>query len=373
VARRVSVVIPTYNERENVRVLVPRLSEVLQDAGVDYEIIVVDDDSPDGTCEEVDALSRRLGDRVRCVRRRGERGLASAVVEGFRRATGDVAVVMDADLQHPPELVPRLVETLEEADADVVVASRYTRGGGVEGWSRVRLALSKLATRISWFLVPETRKTSDPMSGFFAVRLSRLDISRLKPRGFKILVEILARHPCLNVVDVPYVFRRRHSGESKLGVGVAADFLVQAWRVSPMPRFALVGLAGALVNLAVMAAVLRATGSVDVASVAGIEASILFNYALHEIFTFRTRFARACGRGPLGRLLGYHKASLAGIVATYATMKTLTTLAGLDPLAAQALGIIAGFAANYALSVGGVWSCGRGCEGEGVREASGRD
>jgi len=372
VARRVSVIIPTYNERENVRVLVPRLARVLEEAGLDYEIIVVDDDSPDGTCEEVERLAREMGgDRVRCVRRRGERGLASAVVEGFRRARGDVAVVMDADLQHPPEVVPRLVEAVYRG-ADVAVASRYMRGGGVEGWSRTRLVLSKLATRVSHVLVPETRKTSDPMSGFFAVRLSSIDLSRLRPRGFKILVEILARHPCLKVVDVPYVFKRRHSGESKLGLGVAVEFLAQAWEASPMPRFALVGLAGALVNLAVMAAVLKATGNVDLASIAGIESSIIFNYVLHETFTFKTWFSESCGRGPLARLLGYHKSSLAGIATTYATMKALTVLAGMNPLTAQALGIIAGFAVNYTLSVGGVWTCGR-CKGGGVREASGGD
>jgi len=376
VAPRVSVIIPTYNERENIRVLIPRLVRVLEDAGLDYEIIVVDDDSPDGTCDEVERISQELrgGDRIRCIRRRGERGLASAVVEGFRRARGEIAVVMDADLQHPPELVPRLVEAVE-AGADIAVASRYMEGGGVEGWSRVRLLLSKLATRISWFLVPETKSTSDPMSGFFAVRLSKIDLSKLEPRGFKILVEILARsrHQCLKVVDVPYVFKKRHSGESKLGMRVALDFLLHAWKISPMPRFALVGLMGALVNLAVMAVVLWETGNVDVASVLGIEASIVFNFLLHETFTFNTWFKRSCGRTALRRLLEYHKASFAGIATTYATMKVLTVLAGLNPITAQALGIIAGFAVNYALSVGGVWSCERGCEREGAREAGGRD
>ncbi len=359
---RVTVVLPTYNERENVSILIPRLARVLEEAGLDYEILVVDDNSPDGTCEEVERIASNMGDgRIRCIRRVGERGLSSAVVRGFREARGDIAVVLDADNQHPPEVVPLLVEKVMDG-ADIAVASRYTRGGGVEEWSRVRLVLSKIANRIAHLLVPETRKTSDPMAGFFAVRLDRIDLDRLQPRGFKILVEILGRHPCLRVVDVPYTFRKRHAGRSKIGVRVATDFLRQAWSLSPMPRFMLVGASGTIVNLAVMAMVLSATGHVDIASLAGIEASIISNYLLHEVYTFKTKFARTCGTSAAGRLIRYHYASAAGIVTTYATMKLLTLLGILTPIPAQAVGILLGFIANYIISTGGVWNCGRGCE-----------
>ena len=373
---RVSIIVPTYEEAGNIEELLRRIREALESSGIsDYEVIVVDDNSPDGTCDIV----RRIGERdprVRCILRERERGLSSAVVEGFRRARGEYLVVMDADLQHPPEVIPRLIEALEKG-ADVAVASRYARGGGVEKWSRVRLFMSRVGTIGVKVLVREGRKTSDPLSGFFAIRRSAIRLESLRPRGFKILLEILARHPCLRVVDVPYVFQRRHSGRSKLGFGVVLDFLKQAWEISPMPRFLIVGATGVVVNLLVMWLFLAVTGNVDVASLAGIEASILSNYALHEAYTFRHYFRRDCrGRGPLARLLLYHRASLAAIVTTYAVMRLLVTLAGLNPLLAQFTGILAGFALNYALSVETVWECGiyggRGCQG-GIREAGGGD
>lgn len=363
---RVTVVIPTYNERGNIRELLGRLEKALSREGYDYEIIVVDDDSPDGTCEEVRAWG---SPRVRCILRRGERDLSTAVVRGAREAKGEVVVVMDADLQHPPEVVPRLVEAVANG-ADLAVASRYTRGGGVAGWSRVRLLMSRAGTIIAKILVPEARRTSDPLSGFFAFRRDRVDLDRLRARGFKILVEILARHPELRVRDVPYVFERRRWGESKLSVGIGVDFLRQAWDLSPMPKFLLVGAAGAVVNLLVMWLVLRATGHVDLASLSGIEASIVFNFLLHEFYTFRFRLSRRQGSGPLRRLLLYHLVSAAAIVITYTVMKTLTTLGLTGPLTGQFLGIIAGFAANYHLSTQGVWSrIARRGPGEGVRGA----
>ena len=370
---RVSIIVPTYEEAGNIGELLDGIRRVMESSGIrDYEVIVVDDDSPDGTCEIVRSYGRR-DPRVKCILRREERGLSSAVVEGFRRASGEYLVVMDADLQHPPEVIPRLIEALDRG-ADVAVASRYAKGGGVEKWSRVRLFMSRIGTIGVKVLVREGRKTSDPLSGFFAVRRNAIRLESLKPRGFKILLEILARHPCLRVVDVPYVFGRRHSGRSKLGFGVVVDFLGQAWEISPMPRFLIVGATGVVVNLLVMWLFLALTGSVDAASIAGIEASILSNYALHEAYTFRHYFKRDCrGRGPLARLLLYHRASLAAIITTYVVMKLLVTLAGVNPLLAQFTGILAGFALNYALSVETVWECGvyggSGCRG-GVREAS---
>ncbi len=367
----VTVVIPTYNERENVGLLLPRLARVLSEHGYDYEILVVDDDSPDGTCEAVREVASRLGDsRIRCVSRRGERDLSTAVIEGMRRARHDIVVVMDADLQHPPETVPRLVEKILEG-YDVAVASRYAPGGGVRDWSRIRLYMSRIGTVIARLLVPSTRKTSDPLSGFFAVRKSRIDLDSLQARGFKILVEILGRSNCVRVVDVPYIFEKRIHGSSKLGFQVGKEFLRQAWRLSPMPKFMLVGASGAVVNLVVMWLVLKYLAIVDAASIAGIEASIVWNFLFHEFFTFGTRLGRECGSGPFRRLILYHKASILGIAATYAIMRLLTLL-GVPPLAGQAAGIIAGFILNYRFSTVEVWNCSGGCRGResgGVQEA----
>lgn len=362
----VSVVVPTYNERDNVIKLVDSLSAVLE--GIyDYEILVVDDSSPDMTW----AAAARAGGRVRVlVRKRGPgglgSGLASAIRAGILAARGELVVVMDADFQHPPEVVPLLVKVALDSGVDVVVASRYAAGGGVEGWSRLRLAMSKAATLAAWLLAPETRRTSDPMSGFFLVKKSRVVplLRRLRPRGFKFLMELLVRAPHLAVAEVPYVFRRRAAGESKLGARAMADFVIHLLQVSRAARFAAVGLSGVAVNLGVMKAVLDATGNVDLASLAGIEASILSNFTLNDLWTFR-----GCLGGPLHRrLASYHVSVALGAVVTYATMKALNALAGVDPLLAQAAGIVAGFTANYLLSSTYVWGCWRGGqEGRGAR------
>lgn len=367
---RATIIIPTYNEAENIGPLLDRIVEVMEKEGIEsFEVIVVDDDSPDGTCMVARRRSER-DPRIRCILRKGEKGLSSAVVTGFMNARAPIAVVMDADFQHPPEVIPRLIRAVEEG-ADVAVATRYARGGGTEGWSPIRLLMSRAATLAVKVLVREARVTSDPLSGFFAVRLKSIRLDDLKPKGFKILLEILARNPCLKVKDVPYTFRERRHGESKLGFKVITDFLRQSWEISPMPRFLLVGASGVVVNLLVMWLTLRLTSYVDVASLAGIEASILSNYTLHETFTFRHFFRRDCKeRGALRRLLYYHRASLASIITTYLSMRILVTITSINPLIAQFVGILLGFGVNYVLSVETVWECGRhgGCSGR-VQEA----
>jgi len=359
----VSIIIPTYNEAENIGPLLEKIVEILESSGYSsFEVIVVDDNSPDGTCNVVRAKGER-DPRIKCILRTQEKGLSSAVVTGYKNAKSDIAVVMDADFQHPPEVIPRLVKAIEEG-ADIAIATRYGKGGGVEGWSRIRLLMSRVATIGVKILIREARNTSDPLSGFFAVRLSTINLESLKPKGFKILLEILARHPCLKVREVPYVFMRRRSGESKLGFGVITDFLMQSWEISPMPRFLLVGASGVLVNLLIMWLTLKLTGILDLASIAGIEASILSNFALHETFTFRHYFKRDClGRGAFKRLLYYHRASLASIITTYIVMRLLVTLLSVNPVLGQFIGILMGFAVNYLLSVETVWECGRygGC------------
>ncbi|MEM1206369.1 MAG: polyprenol monophosphomannose synthase [Acidobacteriota bacterium] len=218
----VSVVLPTFNEAENVQAVVFAVQRALR--GVpSHEILVVDDDSPDGTWR----IARDLGqvdDRIRCVRRLHERGLASAIFDGLRRAKGDVLVVIDADFQHDPEVIPNLVAALKRAD--LAVASRYTAGGAMASWSSTRRFMSRLATSLGrWALgLP----VADPMSGFFAIRRPtfRGVEDRLRPRGFKALLEILSKARNASVTEVPYTFGPRRAGTSKLGAGVMLDYLL---------------------------------------------------------------------------------------------------------------------------------------------------
>ena len=346
-----TVVLPTYNEAENIRDIIERIISVLERAGIrSFEVLVVDDNSPDGTCLIVREMALR-DSRIRCLLRRRNRGLSTAIMRGIHWARGKYVVVMDADFQHPPELVPALYKKAVQTGADIVVATRYARGGGVEGWSRRRLLMSRLANLTAHVLVPATRKTSDPMSGFFLVRKDRIRLETLKPRGYKILMEILARHPWLRVEEVPYVFRSRVRGKSKLGAKTVIDFLIHAASLSRIVRFGLVGMLGAILNLLVMMSSMLVGAPVDIASILGIEAGLLFNFAFHEHWTFETRM-----KGDWrSRLVGYHLASAGGIATTYTAMKILVAAGLASPIVGQAIGIAAGFGVNYGLSAGKIW------------------
>lgn len=222
----ISVIVPTYNERANVARFVPEIGRRLEEAGFsDYEVLVMDDDSPDGTCDAAAAL----GGRVRAVNRRGlPRGLSKAVVDGFGRARGDILCVMDADGSHPPSVLPALVRAVE-GGARVAVGSRYVRGGGVKDWPLRRRAVSRFAC---WIARPLTA-VRDSTSGFFAVRREAIEGVRLDPDGFKIGLEVFVRAAHGGrIVEVPYVFTDRTLGSSKFGTGVVLDYLRQVGRLS---------------------------------------------------------------------------------------------------------------------------------------------
>lgn len=300
----------------------------------------VDDSSTDGTIEEVERLSR-ADPRVRLIVRRGEKGLSRAVLEGLRRARSRIAVVMDADLQHPPETVPLLVEKVAGGGAEVAVASRYAPGGGVEGWSVFRRIISRGAVLLAWLLIPESRKTSDPVSGFFALNLGRVKPDIVSGRGFKILLEIIYTNPYARVVDVPFTFRGRRRGSSKLGPSTILDYLLQVLQLSSMPRFMAVGALGSLVNLVVYTLAFTATGIHLLSSLLGFEAGLIHNALLHDKVTFRNRSLWRSHSFPR-RLAKYHATSAAGIAIGVAVSTLLYSIAGLHPLLSQALGIGAG-------------------------------
>lgn len=223
---RLSVIIPTYNERENLPALFEKIDSALR--GIYFEAILVDDNSPDGTAELARHLAETRYPWLRVIQRIDERGLATAILTGFREARGEYLAVIDADLQHPPILLPEMLARAEEENADIVVASRYTRGGRVEGWSKTRLLISKGATLLAHILLPPTRQTTDPMSGYFLVKrdLVQSILPRLKPRGYKVLIEVLAHAPNAKVVDIPYTFHQRLRGKSKLGLRTITDYIL---------------------------------------------------------------------------------------------------------------------------------------------------
>ena len=218
-----SVVVPTYNEAGSVPKLAERLHAAL--GARDWELVIVDDGSPDGTADIAAALAPRIPTNV--VRRGGKGGLASAVIAGFAAARGDILVVMDADLSHPPELVPALLSAIEDG-ADLAVGSRYVAGGGVEDWPMKRQIVSRVACLMGSALVP----VRDATSGFFALRRSVIDGVTLNPIGFKIGFEVIARGRYRSVVEVPYTFRDRELGASKFGRREIGQYVVQLGQIA---------------------------------------------------------------------------------------------------------------------------------------------
>lgn len=211
--RRVSIVVPTFRESPNIEPLVRRAFAATRAAGMDAELIIVDDDSRDGSAEIVDRLRAEFP--VRILVRKEERGLSSAVVAGFREAAFERLLVLDADLQHPPELIPKLTAALDDPTCDFVVGTRYGGSGSIaENWPWHRRLGSRIATLLARPLAP----LSDPMSGFFALRRSTWEqtAAKVNPLGYKIALEIYVKARCRKPVEVPIRFEARHAGESKL-------------------------------------------------------------------------------------------------------------------------------------------------------------
>lgn len=214
-----SVIIPTYNERENIRPLMERLFMVLDGLETGSEVMVVDDDSPDRTWEA--ARGFESSGRVRVMKRAGRMGLASAVMDGVKEARGDVLCVMDADLSHPPDVIPELLDRLR--GHDIAIASRHAPGGGVGGWPLSRRVLSRGAIIMARPLTP----ARDPLSGFFVARRGVFEASRARPGGFKILLGLIAGPGTRRVAEVPYRFSSRKSGRSKMGHRVILGYAIQ--------------------------------------------------------------------------------------------------------------------------------------------------
>jgi len=252
-----SVIVPTYNERGNVAPLVTRLEATL--AGVAWEAVFVDDDSPDGTAREVKTIAAR-DPRVRCLRRVNRRGLAGACIEGILGSSAPYVAVIDADLQHDETLLPRMLDSLKSGRSDLVVATRFGAGGSAQAMSPTRESGSRLARRLAWMLGGVA--LSDPMSGFFAIRRDRFEplAASLSPDGFKILLDIVMRaRGTLRVAEEPYSFGPRVYGKSKLDARVVLEYLglllSRASRDAVTPRFlshALVGVVGLVVQLVAM-------------------------------------------------------------------------------------------------------------------------
>lgn len=216
-----TMVVPTYNERDRLAELVTAVFAAAEVHGLGLELVIVDDNSPDGTGQLADALATTH--RMRVVHRSGKLGLGTAVVAGFQVATADVVGVMDADFSHPPSLVPRLYAAFRASDADVVVGSRYVPGGSTPDWPFTRRLLSRTACLLARGLSP----IRDAASGFFLIKRQVAQGTSIKAGGFKICLELIVRSGARRLVELPYRFDDRELGQSKMSMREAAGYLVQ--------------------------------------------------------------------------------------------------------------------------------------------------
>ncbi len=320
-----SLVIPTFNERKNIPKIVSQLSQILDEVipGA-YELVVVDDNSPDGTWQLAAELMPQYP-QLRVMRRVEERGLSTAVIRGWQASRGEVLGVIDADLQHPPEVLVKLWGEIKRG-ADLAVASRNVEEGGVSDWSVVRRFLSRGAQTLGLIILPGVvGRVSDPMSGFFLVRRSCVVNRAMSPLGYKILIEVLARGRVPWIGEVGYVFQERKEGESKVTWKQYVDYLRHLLRlrlslgpVARFIRFGVVGLSGVFVDMAMLYLLSDPTTlgwPLTRSKIVASELAIINNFLWNDFWTFGDIARQQPGtRQFLKRLLKFNTVCLAGLV-----------------------------------------------------------
>jgi dolichol-phosphate mannosyltransferase len=353
-------VIPTFNERSNVAELARRLDATL--AGIRWEAIFVDDNSPDDTARVVRELNREDG-RIRVVHRIGRRGLSSACIEGMLASGAPYLAVMDADLQHDETLLPRMLDDLRKHELDLVIGSRYAAGGSLGEWAADRARISKLATALSRLVVQANLK--DPMSGFFMLRREVLmeAMPRLSGIGFKILLDILASAPRpLRFAERPYTFRTRHSGDSKLDSFVAWEYIMMLLdktigRYVPVRfvPFALIGGLGVFVHLAVLWLMFKIVGQpFEVGQSVAAVAAMTMNFFLNNLFTYRDRRLR--GWSLVTGWLSFSIACSVGAISNVGIATYLFRESSIDWAFSALAGIVVGAVWNFAITSVYTWN-----------------
>lgn len=357
VAAVLSIIIPTLNERDNIEPLLRLLNGALP--SVACEVIFVDDDSSDGTADHVRAIARR-DPRVRCLQRIGRRGLTTACLEGVLASAAPYVAIMDADLQHDEQLLPQMIATLDSGAADLVIGSRYIAGGGVGEWDRGRARISRLATRLAGIICKT--EIADPMSGFFMCRREVFEraFRRMSGQGFKILLDLLASSPApVRVVELPYVFRSRQYGESKLDALVAVEYAMLladklVGRVVPIRflLFASVGGLGLVLNLAILWGCLNLVGiGFAVSQAVATIAAMTSNFFLNNQLTYRDLRLRgvALARGLLVFYLicGLGAVANVGVASYVFSQNRVWWLAG---VAGAMIGVVWNFAMSSAFT-----------------------
>lgn len=318
-----SLVLPTYNEIDNIEKIVKILTQLLDSIiPHQYELIVVDDDSPDLTWKTALTLTRTYP-QLRVMRRTKDKGLSQAVIRGWQVAEGKILGVIDADLQHPPEILLQLWQELARG-ADLALASRHVEGGGVSEWNLTRRFLSRGAQMLGLIILPEVlSKVSDPMSGYFLVRREVIANKLLSPVGYKILIEVVARGKIPWIAEVGYVFREREAGESKVTWKHYVKYIqhllrlrFSLWQIARFIRFGVVGFSGVFVDMGVFY-LLRAILGLGLtrSAMLSAEVAIVNNFLWNDLWTFGDISRRQKGwKRQFKRFIKFNIICLAGLI-----------------------------------------------------------
>jgi len=360
-----SIVLPTFNASKNILEMLTRLTRVLDQAfPADYEIVVVDDDSPDRTWELAQTLTTQFP-QLRVMRRQRERGLSTAVIRGWQASRGEILAVIDADLQHPPEIAVELCHEMGRG-ADLAVASRHVEGGGVSDWSILRRILSRAAQVLGLVILPGVvGRVSDPMSGFFMIRRTAIQGVTLNPLGYKILIEVLGRGKIRWIGEVPYVFQERVQGESKVTRRVYVDYLrhLLRLRLSTLPinrflRFGIVGASGVVVDMGLLFLLSDPSmlgWGLTRSKLIAAEMAIINNFLWNDAWTFKDISGQQSGlKHRLQRFGKFQLICLGGLVLNTILLNLQFNLLGINRYLANAIaiGVVTGwnFWLNFKLS-----------------------
>ncbi|MFA5416790.1 MAG: glycosyltransferase family 2 protein [Methanoregula sp.] len=363
----VTVIIPTFKEEANIGRIVAEVDAVLKHHAINGEILVVDDNSPDRTIAIVNE-QKKIQPNLNLVVRESDHGLSQSVAEGFVRASSDICVVMDADMSHPPALVPVMVNEIR-AGYDVVIGSRYMEGGGIRKWPLKRRVISIGATFLGRLLFPDV---SDPVSGFFAVKKRVVAHAALKPRGYKILLEVLGKGTWEKDLEIPFEFVDREIGSSKLKLKTIIEYAEQvidialfsishhesaAWKEwKRVFKFGLVGISGILVNLGILYLLVEFfLINKDFASAIAIEVAILNNFIWNDLWTFPSEESRKVSN-KWHRLVAFNVVSAGGALINIGIFIILTNWFTVYYMTAQFIGILIGFIWNFMVNRRVTWT-----------------
>jgi dolichol-phosphate mannosyltransferase len=351
----ITVIIPTYKEEENIGDTILEINSILKISDINGQILVVDDNSPDKTKTIVQGFVDKMENVNLCIRF-FDKGLSQSVVDGISESKSDIILVTDADRSHDLSLIPSMYNKIKEG-SDVVIGSRYMKGGGIKKWSLKRRIISIGATFLGRLILPDI---TDPVSGFFAMKKDVIKNVVLKPTGYKILFEILGKGVWTRFVEVPYEFTDRKVGESKLKLKTIVEYVQQvidiawyslwhhdsaAWREwIKVLKFCVVGSTGIIINMGVLYALKEFVGvPLLISSFIAIELSIINNFIWNDLWTFNQKFND--GRS-LTRLLEFHMVSITGLVINIGMLYAFTSM-GVYYMVANMVGILCGFVWNF--------------------------